>query len=46
MLLHASQLTFQHPVSNQKLVISATISDEFNRILKAFGAEKPVVVSE
>ncbi len=46
MLLHASQLTFQHPVSNQKLVISAAISDEFNRILKTFGAEEPVVVSE
>lgn len=34
MLLHASELSFIHPYSNEKMVIKADLSDEFKRVLK------------
>lgn len=34
MLLHASELSFIHPYSNEKMVIKADLSDEFKRVLE------------
>lgn len=36
MLLHASEISFEHPITNQNVTINAQISDEFNRILSLF----------
>lgn len=33
MLLHASELSFEHPYSNEPIAIKATISEEFQRVL-------------
>src|SRR5690554_6627563 len=33
MLLHASELSFEHPYSNEPITIKATISEEFQRVL-------------
>jgi tRNA pseudouridine65 synthase len=32
MTLHAHQLIFNHPVSNERITINATIDDEFKRV--------------
>lgn len=37
MLLHAQELTFQHPFSQQMITIKAPINAEFSRILAAIG---------
>jgi tRNA pseudouridine65 synthase len=34
MLLHASELTFHHPYSQEEITIKADISDEFQRVLQ------------
>lgn len=34
MLLHAQELSFKHPVSNEEIHLQATMSDEFKRTLK------------
>ncbi len=33
MLLHAYELSFKHPYSNQQILIKATLSEEFKRVL-------------
>lgn len=37
MLLHASELEFQHPVTNEKVHIKAPLQDEFNRVMALMG---------
>ncbi len=37
MLLHAQSLTFAHPVTSNKIVIGASIQDEFVRVMKLMG---------
>jgi tRNA pseudouridine65 synthase len=37
MLLHAQSLTFAHPVTSNKIVIEASIQDEFVRVMKLMG---------
>jgi tRNA pseudouridine65 synthase len=37
MLLHAQSLTFIHPVTSNKIVIEASIQDEFVRVMKLMG---------
>jgi len=37
MLLHAQLLTFIHPVTSNKIVIEASIQDEFVRVMKLMG---------
>jgi tRNA pseudouridine65 synthase len=32
MMLHAHQLVFNHPVTNEKITVNATINDEFRRV--------------
>jgi tRNA pseudouridine65 synthase len=32
MTLHAHQLVFSHPISNERITVNATIDDEFKRI--------------
>ena len=34
MLLHASELSFTHPINNEVLHVKAKVSDEFERVLK------------
>ncbi|WP_158795443.1 pseudouridine synthase [Pedobacter sp. L105] len=34
MLLHASELLFTHPVTNEQIHLTAPLQDEFNRIMK------------
>lgn len=36
MLLHAEEISFQHPVSNEVILIRANYSDDFKRMLAAF----------
>ena len=36
MLLHASEITFEHPETSQSIIINAEIGDEFTRILGLF----------
>jgi tRNA pseudouridine65 synthase len=35
MLLHASELSFKHPISQQKLIIKAPFQEEFKLMLTA-----------
>lgn len=37
MLLHAREIAFIHPISNEKLVIKASLHKEFNRMLEEMG---------
>ena len=37
MLLHAQELTFNHPLTNQEIVIKADISNEFQRVKNIMG---------
>lgn len=37
MLLHASELKFTHPVSNQKVLINADLQQEFNQVMDLMG---------
>ncbi|MFA7446245.1 MAG: pseudouridine synthase [Flavobacteriaceae bacterium] len=37
MLLHACELSFTHPYSEEKITIKATISEEFKRVLEVLG---------
>lgn len=37
MLLHASNLKFQHPVSNEDINISAPVQDEFKKVMELMG---------
>jgi len=37
MLLHASNLKFQHPVSNEEINISAPVQSEFKRVMELMG---------
>lgn len=37
MLLHASELSFEHPVSGKAVQIKAPLQDEFNRVIKLMG---------
>ncbi|WP_426667660.1 pseudouridine synthase [Mucilaginibacter sp. McL0603] len=37
MLLHAQSLTFIHPVTSNKIVLEASIQDEFVRVMKLMG---------
>ncbi|WP_374458445.1 hypothetical protein [Chryseobacterium taeanense] len=32
MTFHAHQLIFEHPLTNQKIIINAKIDDEFKRV--------------
>lgn len=40
MLLHASELSFDHPVTKQAVVIQAPLQDEFTRILNILGLNR------
>lgn len=40
MLLHASELSFTHPINNEVLHIKAKVSDEFERVLKFLEFDK------
>jgi tRNA pseudouridine65 synthase len=40
MLLHASELTFIHPVSQEELTINATVQAEFQRMMKVMNFNK------
>ncbi|MCF8365703.1 MAG: tRNA pseudouridine(65) synthase TruC [Bacteroidales bacterium] len=46
MLLHASEISFVHPLSGEKIEIRAELSDEFNRMLRLIfnkiDSQKPV----
>ena len=44
MLLHASRLSFMHPVSNQKICLRANIQQEYSRMLHMMGFSLPVIV--
>jgi tRNA pseudouridine65 synthase len=37
LLLHASKLSFSHPVTNQQVFIEAPVNEEFNRIMDLMG---------
>lgn len=37
MLLHASELSFEHPITGQTVLITAPLQDEFNRVIKLMG---------
>lgn len=37
MLLHASELSFLHPVTNSRMVLKATPQDEFTRVMEIMG---------
>jgi tRNA pseudouridine65 synthase len=37
MLLHASQLNFNHPITNEDIIINAPLQDEFNRVVQLMG---------
>lgn len=37
MLLHASELTFEHPVTGHKIQINASLQEEFTRVMKLMG---------
>jgi tRNA pseudouridine65 synthase len=37
MLLHASQLTFKHPISDDEVMIEAVLQPEFNRVMEIMG---------
>lgn len=39
MLLHASELIFEHPVTQEKIHLNATVQDEFARVMKLMGWE-------
>ncbi|MEQ6121280.1 pseudouridine synthase [Reichenbachiella sp. MALMAid0571] len=39
MLLHASELSFTHPITNQYIVITAQLQDEFKRMMQLMGFE-------
>ncbi len=41
MLLHAAEISFQHPISQQKVVIKAEINDQFKEILSKIGMNIP-----
>lgn len=43
MLLHASQLSFGHPVTPENVVINALLQDEFKRVMQLMGWEQPSV---
>jgi tRNA pseudouridine65 synthase len=34
MLLHASELSFTHPVTNEKLHLTASLHEEFKRVMQ------------
>lgn len=40
MMLHASALTFEHPINNETIKIEARMSKEFNRVLDFLGFDK------
>lgn len=40
MMLHAAEVIFKHPITQQNLVITASLSDEFKRVLGFLGFEK------
>jgi tRNA pseudouridine65 synthase len=49
MLLHASELSFIHPVSQEKIIIKAPIQEEFNRMvtvlkLSSYGSNNKIIV--
>jgi tRNA pseudouridine65 synthase len=37
MLLHASQLTFEHPVTHKQITINAPLQNEFTRVMELMG---------
>jgi tRNA pseudouridine65 synthase len=39
MLLHAAELTFIHPITNEKILLKADLNEEFLRILKEIGMD-------
>tara|TARA_R110000868_G_scaffold261508_4_gene519669 strand:- start:548 stop:1276 length:729 start_codon:yes stop_codon:yes gene_type:complete len=39
MLLHACELSFTHPITNQQVVITAKLQDEFMRMMQLMGFE-------
>lgn len=41
MLLHASELTFNHPITNKSIHITATLQPEFKRVLSILHMEVP-----
>ncbi len=41
MLLHASQLKFNHPVTKETITINAPIQDEFRRVMQLMGWGQP-----
>jgi tRNA pseudouridine65 synthase len=42
MLLHAASLTFNHPITKEKIEISAPLHDEFRRVLEILKIEYPL----
>ena len=42
LLLHANRISFNHPISKEKLVIDAALDDTWQRLFKGFGWEKVV----
>jgi len=40
MMLHATEVAFNHPITQQKLVLKATLSDEFKRVLDLLEFDK------
>jgi tRNA pseudouridine65 synthase len=37
MMLHAQEITFNHPATGEKITIEAEISDEFKRVKEFLG---------
>ena len=40
MMLHASEILFNHPITERKVLISAGLHSEFKRMVNLFGWEK------
>lgn len=43
MLLHASEISFFHPVQQSDIVIKAPVGGEFERMFKALGFDSPII---
>jgi tRNA pseudouridine65 synthase len=37
MLLHASEISFKHPVTNESITVNAPLQDEFLRVMTLMG---------
>jgi tRNA pseudouridine65 synthase len=43
MLLHAEMISFEHPITNEAVLIRANYSEDFKRMLAAFESIKPIL---